>query len=220
MPGKSHGQRNLAGYGPGSHIESDTSERLNTCSPPCVTGELTCTNAISQAPLPLASRYVQSMGAPGGGWGGGGQKSEFSPFTSFLGGIFGHGCTSPVAAAPPEQPPVGGTKLEGSQQGSLENASADQPVVHGPEQIRRSTRPGSENKQRPAQRADLRLTSILFSLVGQRVTATLVQQRVDQVSGVALASKNAKRKRMWSQLLLSSVRIPALLPYLSLALGN
>ena len=220
MPGKSHGQRNPAGYGPWGHIESDTAERLNTCSPLCITGELTCTNAISQGPLPLVSRYVQSMGAPGGGWGAGGKKSEFFPFTSILGSIFGHGCTSSVAAAPPGQPPIGGTKLEGSQQGSLGNASADQPVVHGPEQIRKSTRPGSENKQGPAQRADLRLTSILFSLVGQRRTTTLVQQRVDQVSGVALASKNAKTERMWSQLLQSSVRTPALLPYLSLALGN
>ena len=29
LPGKSHGQRSLAGYGPWGHKESDTTERLN-----------------------------------------------------------------------------------------------------------------------------------------------------------------------------------------------
>ena len=30
LPGESHGQRNLAGYSPWSHKESDTTERLST----------------------------------------------------------------------------------------------------------------------------------------------------------------------------------------------
>ena len=117
----------------GGHIESDTTEQLNTCSLLYITGELNCTDAISQGPLPLASRYIQSMGAPAGGRGAGGKKSEFFPVTCVSGSIFGHGYTSSVAAAPPGQPPVGGTKLEGRQQGGLGNAFADQPVVHGPD---------------------------------------------------------------------------------------
>ena len=33
LPGKSHGQRSLAGYNPWSHRESDTTEQLSTHCP-------------------------------------------------------------------------------------------------------------------------------------------------------------------------------------------
>lgn len=48
---------------------------------------------------------------------------------------------------PAGQPRIGWTELEASWQGSLGNASADQPFVQGPEQSRGIMRPGSENKQ-------------------------------------------------------------------------
>ena len=42
LPGESHGQRNLAGYGPGGHKESDTTEhaRMHWSLPRCVTLEV------------------------------------------------------------------------------------------------------------------------------------------------------------------------------------
>ena len=36
LPGKFHGQRSLAGYSPGSHKESDMTERLRTCICVCI----------------------------------------------------------------------------------------------------------------------------------------------------------------------------------------
>ena len=51
LPGKSHGQRNLAGYSPWGHKESDTTERLNW---------LTLT--------PLSENYCLFPGSPRRGW--------------------------------------------------------------------------------------------------------------------------------------------------------
>ena len=53
LPGESHGQRSLAGYGPWGRRESDTTERLSTAQPLSVWFSLPLPPQISQAWLPF-----------------------------------------------------------------------------------------------------------------------------------------------------------------------